>query len=82
MNALGLRQDRSGDVKAWRQDLALTVKYVLVEAGLGPEPHDHPDTWPEFLKRHAETMWQCDFACKWKWTVRGMVDGEVLQPVR
>jgi hypothetical protein len=51
-----------------------TVKNVLVEAGLGPEPHDHPDTWSEFLKRHAETMWQCDFACKRKWTVKGMVD--------
>jgi putative transposase len=22
-----------------------TVKNVLVEAGLGPEPHDHPDSW-------------------------------------
>jgi hypothetical protein len=27
-----------------------------------------------FLKRHAETMWQCDFACKRKWTVKGMGD--------
>lgn len=51
-----------------------TVKNLLVEAGLGPEPNDHPDTWPDFLKRHAATMWQCDFACKRKWTVRGMVD--------
>jgi len=51
-----------------------TVKNILVEAGLGPEPHDHPDTWSDFLKRHAATMWQCDFACKRKWTVRGMVD--------
>ena len=51
-----------------------TVKNVLVEAGLGPEPHDHPDTWSDFLKRHAETLWQCDFACKRKWTIKGMVD--------
>ncbi len=51
-----------------------TVKNVLVAAGLGPEPQDHPDTWSEFLKRHAATMWQCDFACKRKWTIRGMVD--------
>jgi putative transposase len=50
-----------------------TVKNVLVEAGLGPEPQDHPDTWSEFLRRHAETMWQCDFACKNKWTIKGMV---------
>ena len=51
-----------------------TVKNVLVDAGLGPEPHDTPDTWSEFLKRHADTMWQCDFACKRKWTIKGMVD--------
>ena len=51
-----------------------TVKNVLVGAGLGPEPHDHPDTWSEFLKRHAETLWQCDFASKRKWTIAGMID--------
>lgn len=51
-----------------------TVKNVLMEAGLGPEPHDHPDTWSDFLQRHAATMWQCDFACKRKWTLKGMVD--------
>lgn len=51
-----------------------TVKNVLTQAGLGPEPHDHPDTWSDFLTRHAATMWQCDFACKRKWTIRGMVD--------
>lgn len=50
------------------------VKNVLVDAGLGPQPHDTPDTWSEFLKRHADTMWQCDFACKRKWTIKGMVD--------
>ncbi len=51
-----------------------TVKNVLVEAGLGPHPGDHPDTWHKFLKRHAETLWQCDFACKKKWTMKGLVD--------
>jgi putative transposase len=51
-----------------------TVKNVLKEAGLGPDPADHPDTWSDFLKRHAAVMWQCDFACKRKWTIRGMVD--------
>jgi putative transposase len=51
-----------------------TVKNVLVDSGLGPQPGDHPDTWHKFLKRHAETLWQCDFACKKKWTVRGLVD--------
>lgn len=51
-----------------------TVKKILVEAGLGPDPSDHPDTWSDFLKRHAATMWQCDFASKRKWTIKGMVD--------
>jgi len=51
-----------------------TVKNVLVEAGLGPQPQDHPDTWGEFLRRHAATLWQCDFACKKKWTIKGLVD--------
>ncbi len=51
-----------------------TVKNVIVEAGLGPLPGDHPDTWHKFLKRHAETLWQCDFACKKKWTVKGLID--------
>jgi putative transposase len=51
-----------------------TVKNILVAAGLGPDPSDHPDTWSDFLKRHAATMWQCDFASKRKWTIKGMVD--------
>ena len=51
-----------------------TVKNVIVEAGLGPTPSDNPDTWSDFLKRHAATLWQCDFACKRKWTIKGMVD--------
>jgi putative transposase len=51
-----------------------TVKNILVEAGLGPDPNDHPDTWSDFLKRHAATLWQCDFTSKRKWTIRGMVD--------
>jgi putative transposase len=51
-----------------------TVKNVIVAAGLGPQPNDHPDSWSDFLRRHAATLWQCDFACKKKWTVRGLVD--------
>ncbi len=51
-----------------------TVKNVIVAAGFAPTPGDHPDTWHKFLKRHAETLWQCDFACEKKWTVKGLVD--------
>jgi putative transposase len=51
-----------------------TVKNVLFDAGLGPEPGDHRDTWSHFLRRHAATLWQCDFAFKRMWTIKGMVD--------
>ena len=51
-----------------------TVKNVIVSAGMAPTPGDHPDTWHKFLKRHADTLWQCDFACKKKWTLKGLVD--------
>ncbi len=51
-----------------------TVKNVIVAAGLEPTPGDHPDTWHKFIKRHADTLWQCDFASKKKWTMKGLVD--------
>ncbi|MDG2220729.1 MAG: hypothetical protein P8L85_05080, partial [Rubripirellula sp.] len=34
-----------------------TVKNIVIEAGLGTDPNDHPDTWSDFLKRLAATMW-------------------------
>jgi len=51
-----------------------TVKNVIVAAGLEPTPGDHPDTWHKFIKRHADTLWQCDFACKKKLTMKGRLD--------
>jgi putative transposase len=50
-----------------------TVKNILIEAGLTPEPND-VDSWEAFLRRHAGTLWQCDFASKKLWTARGLVD--------
>lgn len=43
-----------------------TVKNILVEAGLTPAPGhtSSDDTWDAFLKRHADTLWQCDFLSK------------------
>ncbi|MBI1915322.1 MAG: integrase, partial [Planctomycetes bacterium] len=55
-----------------------TVKNILVEEGLQPEPNDNPDNWDAFLKRHAETLWQCDFATKPMWTAKGLIDLYVL----
>ena len=51
-----------------------TVKNILVEAGLAPEPDGRQHTWDAFLKRHADTLWQCDFISKPMWTLKGIID--------
>lgn len=51
-----------------------TVKNILKEHGFDPGPQRGKATWDEFLKIHADTLWQCDFATKKMWTVRGFVD--------
>ena len=53
-----------------------TVKNILVEAGLTPNPGDadNQDSWDAFLRRHADTLWQCDFVTKPMWTATGLVD--------
>lgn len=53
-----------------------TVKNILAEAGLTPEPGDSngQDSWDAFLKRHADTLWQGDFVTKKIWTATGLVD--------
>lgn len=51
-----------------------TVKNILKENDLDPGPLRGKGTWDEFLKIHAATLWQCDFATKKVWTIRGCVD--------
>jgi putative transposase len=41
-----------------------TVKNILKRNGFDVGPRRGPGTWDEFLKRHAKTMWQCDFFSK------------------
>jgi putative transposase len=41
-----------------------TVKNILKRNGYDVGPKRGPGTWDEFLKRHAKTMWQCDFYSK------------------
>ena len=41
-----------------------TVQYILRAVELEPGPKRGPGTWEEFLKMHAETLWQCDFFSK------------------
>jgi len=51
-----------------------TVKNVLVKAGLHDGPNTGKDSWDAFLKRHADTMWQCDYLTKPMWTSKGIID--------
>ncbi len=41
-----------------------TVKNILKRNGYDIGPKRGPGTWDEFIKRHAKTMWQCDFFSK------------------
>lgn len=55
-----------------------TVIKILKENGLQPGPERGEGTWDEFLKRHAATLWACDFFSQKVWTLGGMVDVFVL----
>jgi putative transposase len=48
-----------------------TVKNILVEHGFEPGPKRGRGTWSEFLKIHADTLWQIDFFSKRIWTLHG-----------
>jgi len=48
-----------------------TVVNILRAAGLDPGPKRGEGTWDDFLKRHAQTLWQCDFIGKRVLTWRG-----------
>ncbi|MDA7978113.1 MAG: integrase core domain-containing protein [Pirellulales bacterium] len=38
-----------------------TVKNILKQSGFDPGPKRGEGTWDDFLKRHAHSLWQCDF---------------------
>jgi putative transposase len=48
-----------------------SVKNILVEHQLDPGPRRGKGSWSEFLRMHAETLWQIDFFSKRIWTPRG-----------
>jgi len=48
-----------------------SVKNILIEHGLDPGPKRGKGTWSDFLRIHAETLWQCDFFSKRIWTLKG-----------
>jgi putative transposase len=55
-----------------------TVIKILKDNGLEPGPRRGEGTWDDFLKRHAATLWSCDFFSKKVWTLSGLVEVFVL----
>jgi len=55
-----------------------TVKRIMKEHNLDPGPKRGPDSWQEFLNRHAETLYQCGFFSKRIWTKFGLQQYFVL----
>ena len=55
-----------------------TVLNILRANGLEPGPKRGEGTWDEFLKRHASTLWACDYFSKRVWTPKGLVEMFVL----
>jgi putative transposase len=51
-----------------------TVKAILKENGFDPGPRRGLGSWAEFLKAHAETLWQADFLSVKVWTPKGLVE--------
>ena len=48
-----------------------SVKNILVDHGFDPGPKRGRGSWSQFLKIHADTLWQIDFFSKRVWTLNG-----------
>ncbi len=48
-----------------------TVKNILKQSGFDPGPKRGEGTWDDFLKRHAHSLWQCDFLSRRVLTWKG-----------
>ncbi len=55
-----------------------TVRTILKEEGIHPGPKRGKGTWDEFLKIHAETLWQVDFFSKPVITTSGIKQAFVM----
>jgi len=51
-----------------------TVANFLKANGYEPGPKRGPGTWSDFIRRHATTLWTCDFFSKKVWTCLGLVE--------
>ncbi len=48
-----------------------SIRNILKEYFVLPAPYRQNDNWHDFIKRHAETLWACDFFTKSVWTLFG-----------
>jgi putative transposase len=55
-----------------------TVRNILKEHGIEPSPDRTSDSWADFLNRHGETLWGCDFFSVKSVTAKGIHDLYVL----
>ena len=55
-----------------------TVRNILKRHGVEPAPDRRDPLWDTFLRRHAETLWACDFFTTNVLTARGMRPASVL----
>lgn len=55
-----------------------TVRNILKEEGIQPGPNRTSDSWNDFLKRHGETLWGCDFFSVKSVTAKGIRELYVL----
>lgn len=51
-----------------------TVFNILHENGFETGPDRSERSWDDFIKRHATTLWACDFFSKKVWTMKGRID--------
>ncbi len=55
-----------------------TVKNILIRNGFDPGPRRGPGSWDQYIRRHVETLWACDFLVKRVWSWGGWVDYYLL----
>ena len=51
-----------------------TVRQIIREEGVEPNPQRSQRTWDQFVKSHAETLWGCDFFSVRSVTTKGIVN--------
>ncbi|MCA9565218.1 MAG: transposase [Myxococcales bacterium] len=54
------------------------VHKILKEEGVSPSPNRRKGNWDEFVRLHAQTLWQCDFFSKMVVTPTGLKQAIVL----